>query len=541
MENRKNSYQDKETTLRDFYNTIFRQKKKVVVFFLLSLVLAIVYTLVKNDTYQSQAKILVKMGRESYDMIPTRESSRFLYSSRSQVSGIDTEIEILKNREIIEDVIDRIGNEKLAALLGGSSSGLFPAIKSIFTRKSNTEAGISADDSTESAFKQKGYLNFRDNLITYLNENIDISVARGSNVINISYQSGNPEFCYLVVSNLTDAFITRHIELHFSNSTFEFFDDQVFKSRDQLQMIEKKIVDIKNSLNISSLDDSREVVVHRMRDLNTEFDQVTMEKVAVNSLIVSMKRSLETIDGTGETTVTPVNPDLMADFRELQARERELLSKYSDDNIQVLEVRKQIQDAKALMSSGEKANQPTISVLNEQKLALQSEENKLVSLTAKQAELKKLITEAQNELKKLNEAELKIAELEREREIQQSNYMKYAENLEEARIDQIVQQQNLTNIKILQQPFYPQQPMPNRKFRNLALGIFAGLFGSIFLAIFLEFMDHSIKTEEDIEKRLQLPTLVVIPDAPKNKIPFSNKGVGATMSNNRRITNKKEA
>ena len=87
--------------------------------------------------------------------------------------------------------------------------------------------------------------------------------------------------------------------------------------------------------------------------------------------------------------------------------------------------------------------------------------------------------------------------------------------MEEAKVDLVVQKQNMSNIKILQPATYPRLPIATRKYRNLALGIFLGFFGSIGLAFVSEYVDHSIRSKEDIEKRLQLRMLVSIPLSPK--------------------------
>ena len=141
----------------------------------------------------------------------------------------------------------------------------------------------------------------------------------------------------------------------------------------------------------------------------------------------------------------------------------------------------------------------------------------LTGLKARNTELQKLMTQTGDDLRKLNEAELTINQLERDREIQYDNYMKYSENLEEARIDQIVQQDKLSNIKILQSATKPLTPVANRKYRDLALGMFLGLFGGLGLAFALDYMDHTIKTPEDIEKHLRLQTLTSIPFNSKRK------------------------
>jgi capsular exopolysaccharide synthesis family protein len=51
---------------------------------------------------------------------------------------------------------------------------------------------------------------------------------------------------------------------------------------------------------------------------------------------------------------------------------------------------------------------------------------------------------------------------------------------------------------------------PNKRL-NIMLGVMVGLVFSVFLAFFIEYLDTSVKTLEDVESALQIPVLAVIP------------------------------
>ena len=55
--------------------------------------------------------------------------------------------------------------------------------------------------------------------------------------------------------------------------------------------------------------------------------------------------------------------------------------------------------------------------------------------------------------------------------------------------------------------------------KNLAMGLLAGLLLGVLLAFVLEFLDDTLKTPEDLEQRLRLPVLGIIPKlGPKQSI-----------------------
>jgi len=56
----------------------------------------------------------------------------------------------------------------------------------------------------------------------------------------------------------------------------------------------------------------------------------------------------------------------------------------------------------------------------------------------------------------------------------------------------------------------PKFPAKPKKKRNILLGIILGLFGGIGLAFFLEYLDNTVKTPEDVEDRFNIPVISTI-------------------------------
>ena len=106
---------------------------------------------------------------------------------------------------------------------------------------------------------------------------------------------------------------------------------------------------------------------------------------------------------------------------------------------------------------------------------------------------------------------MRLTRLQREMEIQDSNYRKYAASLEQSRIDHELEMQKISNISVVQKASYSVKPVRPNTIVNLAVGFFLGLFGGLGLAFFSEYLDHSIKKPEDINNKLHLPMLAAIP------------------------------
>lgn len=67
------------------------------------------------------------------------------------------------------------------------------------------------------------------------------------------------------------------------------------------------------------------------------------------------------------------------------------------------------------------------------------------------------------------------------------------------------------NIRVVDPAIAPKNPVLPRKLLNLAIGIFGGILIGFLLVFVMEFLDQTIKTSEDLEKKLGLPFLGFVP------------------------------
>lgn len=86
---------------------------------------------------------------------------------------------------------------------------------------------------------------------------------------------------------------------------------------------------------------------------------------------------------------------------------------------------------------------------------------------------------------------------------------------------------NVDNVKILSPAVLNDNPSPikPKPLLNIAIALVVGLMAGVGIAFLLEYLDNTIKTEEDIQKVLQLPVLGVIPKITleDEKAPLSKK------------------
>lgn len=77
---------------------------------------------------------------------------------------------------------------------------------------------------------------------------------------------------------------------------------------------------------------------------------------------------------------------------------------------------------------------------------------------------------------------------------------------------EVAQLMKVENLEIIDPAVVPVSPIKPRPVLNIAIAFVLALMIGVGLAFLLEYLDHTVKTSEDVEKFLELPVLGAIPD-----------------------------
>lgn len=481
-----------ETTLRDVYRAIFRHRRKAIGFFLVVMAAVAVATILSARRYRSEGKLYVRLGRENVTLDPTATMGQgpIVAIPQSRESEVNTAVEILVSRVLAEAVVDGLGPAKILSPQEAAS----PA-------KATTDAD-------------------RDRAIQRIQNRFDIKPVRKSNVIVIRYEAYTPETAQAVVAELIEAYLKHHVRMNRTEGAHEFLAEQADRSRQQLLEAERALRDLKTETRLTDLAEQRRMMAERVMGLEDELAKATRDVAASKARIERLRATLaslpptevkEVITGIGNVGTDGMRQQLYA----LQLREQELLAQCTEMHPMVQHVRQQVAAAKEILRSEEPTRRQVTTepdLAYEQKhLELLGEQAELAVLEVQAAELCTGLAESRSQLGVLNDNELRITRLQREVDLHDSDYRTYASNLEQSRIDQALEMERISNINVAQPATYEAKPVRPRVLLNLGLGMVVGVFGGLLLALVAEYLDHSFRTPEEIEKKLELPVLISVP------------------------------
>ena len=281
-----------------------------------------------------------------------------------------------------------------------------------------------------------------------ISSGLKVISSKGSNIIFVSYKNRDPEIATLVLQELLSRYFVKHLEVHRSAGAFDFVTQQTDQVRTRLNQTGDALKSLRDKTGIVSLKDGSE---------------------ALTAEAAKTQEQLNTAE---------------ADLAEHQALAKQMPESKS-------------KKWKAKSSLSEKS--PL------------TEKAQIAATEAKIETLKSRLRNTQQRMKQLSELGPQMEELERKRELDETNYKYFAATLEKARIDEALDPSKMPNISAVQRP---SPAMLDTKTRDkIALGL-AG--GGIALGIALALLrglvlNRTVGRPLELETQLHIPLMLSIP------------------------------
>ena len=467
----------RRSSLRDFLHVIFKRKKHILLFFVVTNLAVAVLTFVIRPVYEAKAQILVKMGRENLYIPPNSTNSQVI--NVNPEDQVNSEIELLKSRSIAENVIKSLGPENI--------------------------------------YKNKKY---KDTVLTF-QKSLSVERVKKSDVIEVSFKHKDPEKAALIVNTLANAYLDEHLLVHKNPQSYNFFEDQSQVLKTKLEQSEAALETFKKQNAVTAMDEQQKLLLNQIADLHAELNRTLSQEAETKNRILQIRQQLDkTPENISQGKEVDHNPYLISNLEarlvELQLKEKELLMKYTPQSRLVKNVEEEIQMVQEKMAQNEKKQYGTSRVgLNTTYQRIQEElfrnQAEGRALAAKREIQHTQLTNYQSKLEQLNQMEVELNQLEQSVDVNRQNYRLYLAKFEESRISDAMDNKKMANVTVMEAALTPLKPVSPKVLLNIVLAIFLGGFGGLVLGFFTEYLDDSLDKPEDVEKVLQLPVLASVP------------------------------
>jgi polysaccharide chain length determinant protein (PEP-CTERM system associated) len=468
----------RRSSLRDFLHVVFKRKNQILLFFIVTVCTVAIGTFVVKPTYEAKTQVLVKIGRENLYVPPGGGNSPIINLNRD--NQINSEIELLKSRTLVEQVVESLGSENI--------------------------------------YKN---IDYKDAVLT-LQKKLSIEGIKKSDVIAVSFKHKDPEMAALVVNTLAKAYMEHHLDVHKNPASYNFFEEQSEILKNKLELSEKTLKAFKEKHQITALDEEQRLLLRQIGDLRAELNLTLSNEAETENRIGQLRQQInrtpETIPQGEEIDHNPfLISNLEARLVELELKEKTLLTKYTPQSRLVQNVKEEIQMVQNKLTAQEtkrygKSRTGLNTTYQRMKEGLFQNQAEQKALTGKKEAQNTQLANFQEKLERLNRIEVELSQLQQAVDVDRQNYRLYLSKFEEARISDAMDTKKITNVSLIEPALSPLKPVSPKVFLNLVLSIFLGGFGGLGLAFFSEYLDDSLEKPEDVEEALQIPVLASIPE-----------------------------
>lgn len=505
-----------DASLGDFLGTFFASLRrhwwKGALFFCLTLPLVVGLLLIVPRQYESEGKFFVRFGRGGMTLDPTTTTSQTVQVMESREAEVNTVADILESRALIDEVVDKVGVERILA-------STFIFADSIKLPELPTFSAAAADEKTMDG-PEYAELKRREKAIRKVAESIKVKPAKKGATITLSCRASSPELAREIVQTLMDTYLDIHIKAHRTDESYPFFVEQFNMHERAVQELTEQVRDFKNEAGITSIFGERDAVQSQINQIET--DILTTEAVlasarerrdAIRSQLSEIQERLvvEEVDGTANGATDRMRDRLYG----LEIEYQQLLSKYNENHPQVQQVRLQVEKARGITDSEPETRRETKTGVNPTYQRVEGDYLLAIAeLRATEAKLDALREKSVSlsaKLNTLNGKEAQLAELQRQLDIAQANYVKYSDKLEEARINRELDTERISNVKVVQSATLTLKAVSPKRLLILVLSCFVLGTASLAMTQLFDLVQRRVRSADDVQIALGVPVLASLP------------------------------
>jgi uncharacterized protein involved in exopolysaccharide biosynthesis/Mrp family chromosome partitioning ATPase len=487
--------------LAEYYYILSKHKWTVIASLIVMVTLTMLFTFLMKPVYRATTILVIEKEQTTSPLT----GERLGYESyASQSLTFNTHFKLITSRQVMAQVtkelkLDQVEREKgievnpLKELLGQFKKN----IRLLFGRE---EKSLTPQDKMIA-------------LTEKLQEKIDIEQVRDTRLLKVSIEDHDEIMAMDIANSLARAYIEFNIanRLKSSQNTLSWMTDQLYEMKKKLEDAEEQFLTYKQREKLFSVEGRQKVIAQKIEDFNDAYIKSRNKRLELEAKLKELGRSSQggvNILHVRSLLQNPLIDNLYSQLLESEVELSRLSKVYKSKHPKVIQIKTKVDNTKNKLQE-------------ELKKEVQSLESERSVLLAREKVLQKTISDFENEALGANRKELRYAILQRNVE---TNQRLYDTLLSKTKESNIVGTVNVSNIRVAEKAVLPQSPVKPIKKLNLILSIIFGLMTGIGLSFLWEYLDQSLRTEEDAQRYLDMTVLSVIPVADLAKRSTLSKG-----------------
>lgn len=503
--------------LREYVAVVFKRK-----WLILSL-MVVITSLVAIQMYRLpsiyEAKTQIEIAQKGKSILSTSRAGDLVIRGGNDANYWNTQIKKLESQKLARQIIIRLDLQNNPAFLGANrGTGLITSLRRIISREkpqaattAQTEGGVPVLSEVESpsveTLTPEQALNiepFEDTL----RANLNIEPVERTNLVNIRFQHNDPRIAQNVVNMMAEVFKDNDIrdETVGSDRANTILGKQITELQDQIRNDEAARLSYMQARGIPiATQKAADLTGVRLETYSSQLQAAEADRKSIEAAY----REAEAAQARNDIWSVPaVQEDkavqrIREKLENLRQRREELLVLYTPEWPEVKKIDSQMAQ---LQTDLNKAPGEIIRAMK----------NRLDAAVKKESGLKGSYFGERADATQTQTAVIGLGDITQRLETNKQLLSTYFQRQKEL---QVTSSDRTNNVTQIEEARLPREPIGPQRVRNIVIALMLSLGVGIGLAFLLDYLDDTLKSIEDVDRHLHLPTLALIP-APREARRF---------------------
>jgi len=508
--------EDEGLHLRDYWRAVRKRLWLVAGVVALVTLLVAVYVARQPDIFVAQARVQVDLESPGPSLGTSKDTAVIINNPVNDPTYFNTQLQILTSPALLRRVAKTLDLERNPAFLGERGAGgggrLLRAIgfggrgkpaggdRDELPLTSSVAPAVSRDDLAEA----KRLVPFVKALkaalrVEPVKETRTSGSTKDTRLIDITYRYSDPQVAAKVVNAVADAFVLTNLEKRTETnaSTGTFLQRRVAELQGKIRSGEEELANYARAHQILSLDNSQNIVVERLAGLNRQLLEAENERKMAEAAYRAGSE-LRAADAMAEASSRHIG-DTRARLDEVRQKREQMSATYTDNYQAMKALDKEIAELERQL----KSNQDRVIGA-----ATVNLETRYRQARAREQAARADLDRQRGETLQQNDAAVNYRIIQQEVE---TNKKLLDGLLQRSRENDVVLAGTPNNISVSDYALAPESPVGPKRSQGVILALLLSTAFGVALSLFLEYLNDTVRTSEDVEKFLGMPALSVIP------------------------------
>jgi len=458
-------------------------------------ILAILVIFQLTPRYKANAQLLIGTDSRVVDI------QSVLASDLMGDSAILGEMEVIKSRTLVKRVIKTLhleDVEEFNPLLKEQSALAFLNPGNWISEELKQSLGLSRIE--EEKTEEERHTELLSRMADVFQEKIKVSQIKRSQVVNIEFQSESPKLAAKIANEIAEKYIIGQLEAKFdaTKKATDWLDAQLAKLKDKVELSEHAVELYRQENDITQVKGNIGLSQQQLSEINSQLIIARTQRAEAEARLRQVQRLIRQGGQVGSVSEV-LNSVLIQRLKEqeavLQRKYSEMSVEFGSKHPKMLNLRAELTDIKAKIQS------------EIQKIAA-SLQNELDIAKTREGSLRTSLRQIQEQTGGDREAEVGLRALEREASANRALFETFLTRFKETTSTQGMEE---ASARVISEAEIPLEASFPKKKLLLIVSVFGGLFFAVVLAFVLEMLNQGLRSPEQVQEHLHLPTLGVVP------------------------------